>query len=53
LCAQAPPIILLRAGVDEFTGAYKDIQEVMRHQEDLVEILARFSPKVVKMDKGQ
>ena len=49
----AADITVLSAGVDECPGAYKDIQEVMRHQEDLVEILARFSPKIVKMDKGQ
>ena len=29
--------------------AYKDIEEVMAAQTDLVEILARFEPKIVKM----
>ena len=29
--------------------AYKDIESVMAAQSDLVEILARFDPKLVKM----
>ena len=28
---------------------YKDIEDVMREQADLVEIVARFDPKIVKM----
>ncbi|MGI6100610.1 MAG: hypothetical protein ACOYD3_12785 [Kiritimatiellia bacterium] len=30
-------------------GAYKDIHKVMREQADLVEIVARFEPRIVKM----
>jgi RNA-splicing ligase RtcB len=40
---------LLSAGLDEVPMAYKDIDEVMRAQEDLVEPLARFEPRLVKM----
>ena len=45
-------ITLLSAGVDECPLAYKDIDEVMRQQDELVEVLARFDPKIVKMAKG-
>jgi tRNA-splicing ligase RtcB len=45
---------LLSAGIDEAPGAYKDIHSVMAAQADLVEILARFDPKIVKMaDAGE
>jgi tRNA-splicing ligase RtcB len=40
---------VLSAGADEVPGVYKDIQDVMREQADLVEIIARFDPKIVKM----
>jgi len=30
--------------------AYKDIHQVMAAQSDLVEVLGRFDPKLVKMD---
>ena len=40
---------VLSAGADEVPGVYKDIQDVMREQADLVEIVARFDPKIVKM----
>lgn len=42
-------VTLLSAGVDECPMAYKDIDEVMRQQEDLVEVVARFDPKLVRM----
>jgi tRNA-splicing ligase RtcB len=42
-------VTLLSAGLDEVPACYKDINEVMAAQADLVEILARFDPKVVKM----
>jgi tRNA-splicing ligase RtcB len=45
---------LLSAGIDEAPGAYKDIHQVMAQQADLVEVLARFDPKIVKMaDAGE
>jgi tRNA-splicing ligase RtcB (3'-phosphate/5'-hydroxy nucleic acid ligase) len=40
---------LLTAGLDEAPMAYKDIDQVMAAQQELVEIVARFQPKVVKM----
>ena len=40
---------VLSAGADEVPGVYKDIRDVMRRQSDLVETLARFDPKIVKM----
>lgn len=40
---------LIGAGLDEAPGAYKDIQAVMQAQADLVEIVAEFTPKMVKM----
>jgi len=40
---------LLSAGLDEVPGVYKDIHTVMAAQTDLVEILGRFDPRLVKM----
>ena len=40
---------VLSAGADEVPGVYKNIESVMREQEDLVAIIARFDPKIVKM----
>jgi tRNA-splicing ligase RtcB len=42
-------ITVLSAGADEVPGVYKDIREVMAHQQDLVEIVAQFDPRIVKM----
>ena len=42
-------VFVLAAGSDEVPGVYKDIREVMAAQEDLVETVARFDPKIVKM----
>jgi tRNA-splicing ligase RtcB len=42
-------VTLLSAGLDEAPMAYKDIHQVMAAQSDLVEILGRFDPKLVKM----
>jgi tRNA-splicing ligase RtcB len=42
-------VTLLSAGIDEVPGVYKDIHTVMAQQQDLVEVLARFDPKLVKM----
>ncbi len=40
---------VLAAGADEVPGVYKDIREVMAAQSDLVETVARFDPKIVRM----
>ena len=45
-------VTLLSAGLDEVPMAYKDIDEVMAAQHDLVEPLARFEPRLVKMAPG-
>ena len=47
---KANGVNLLSAGLDEVPGAYKDIHSVMAAQADLVEVLAEFQPKLVKMD---
>jgi tRNA-splicing ligase RtcB len=41
---------LLGGGLDEAPMAYKDIHEVMKAQEELVEMVGLFYPKIVKMD---
>ena len=40
---------LISAGLDEVPMVYKDIHEVMAAQADLVEVLGRFEPRLVKM----
>jgi tRNA-splicing ligase RtcB len=40
---------LLSAGLDEVPMVYKDIDQVMAAQADLVDIVARFNPRLVKM----
>jgi tRNA-splicing ligase RtcB len=45
-------VTLLSAGLDEVPMAYKDIDRVMAAQQDLVEPLARFEPRLVKMAPG-
>ena len=42
-------VTLISAGLDEVPMAYKDIDEVMAAQADLVEAVARFDPRLVKM----
>jgi tRNA-splicing ligase RtcB len=42
-------IHVLAAGSDEVPGVYKNIHEVMAAQRDLVEVVARFDPKIVRM----
>jgi len=45
----AAGVELLSAGLDEVPGVYKDIAQVMAAQTDLVDVLGRFDPKLVKM----
>ena len=40
---------LIGGGLDEAPMVYKDIHDVMRHQQDLVEVLGVFTPKIVRM----
>jgi len=42
-------VTLISAGLDEVPMAYKDIETVMAAQKDLVQVLGRFDPKIVKM----
>lgn len=45
---------LLSGGLDEVPGSYKPILEVMAAQTELVDIIARFDPRIVKMsDDGR
>lgn len=41
---------LIGGGLDEAPFAYKDIFQVMHHQQDLVEVLGTFQPQIVRMD---
>jgi len=40
---------LIVSDVDEAPMAYKDIHTVMAAQHDLVEVLAKFEPRIVRM----
>ena len=40
---------LLGGGLDEAPMAYKDIRRVMHYQEELVEVIGEFTPKIVRM----
>jgi tRNA-splicing ligase RtcB len=40
---------IMAAGSDEVPGVYKDIRAVMAAQQDLVEIVAQFDPRIVRM----
>jgi tRNA-splicing ligase RtcB len=46
---EAKGVHVLAAGSDEVPGVYKDIREVMAAQSDLVEVVAQFDPKIVRM----
>ncbi len=41
---------LLGGGLDEAPQAYKDIEEVMQSQQQLVDTVGKFYPKIVRMD---
>ena len=41
---------LIGGGLDEAPQAYKDIEEVMGSQRQLVEVVGSFTPKIVRMD---
>ncbi|MCC5918048.1 MAG: RtcB family protein, partial [Cryomorphaceae bacterium] len=46
-------VTLIGAGLDEAPMAYKDINLVMEAQKDLVDVVAKFTPKMVRMaDNG-
>ncbi|HYG16442.1 MAG TPA: RtcB family protein, partial [Bacteroidia bacterium] len=50
---EAHGIHLLGGDVDEAPMAYKNIEHVMEAQKNLVDIIAKFFPKIVKMADGK
>lgn len=46
-------ITLIGGGLDEAPQAYKDITKVMNYQKELVEVLGKFTPKIVRMAKDE
>jgi tRNA-splicing ligase RtcB len=42
-------VTLIGAGLDEAPMAYKDIHTVMAAQQSLVDVVARFDPRIVRM----
>ncbi|AXG73895.1 RtcB family protein [Flavobacterium arcticum] len=44
-------VTLLGAGLDEAPMAYKNIEQVMAQQTELVDVVGTFMPKIVRMDK--
>ena len=50
---QKAGVDLVGAGLDEAPMAYKDIHQVMNFQQDLVEVIGTFSPKVVRMNEDK
>jgi tRNA-splicing ligase RtcB len=42
-------VTLLGGGVDESPQAYKDIESVIAAQADLIDVLGKFTPRIVRM----
>lgn len=42
-------ITLLGGGMDESPQAYKDIESVIAAQDDLVDVIGKFTPRLVRM----
>ncbi len=45
-------VTLVGGGTDEAPVAYKDIEQVMQCQTELVDVIGTFFPKIVRMDKA-
>ncbi|MVN87997.1 RtcB family protein [Deinococcus sp. HMF7620] len=45
-------VTLIGGGIDEAPQAYKRIEEVLARQGDLVDVVGRFTPQIVRMDTG-
>jgi tRNA-splicing ligase RtcB len=45
-------ITLIGGSIDESPQAYKDVETVVSLQGDLVDLVGRFTPKIVRMDSG-
>jgi tRNA-splicing ligase RtcB len=46
---QESSVHLMGGGVDESPGVYKNIDDVMNAQSELVDVLAKFTPRIVRM----
>ncbi len=46
---QKHDVELMGGGIDEAPMAYKDILKVMHYQDDIVDVLGTFVPKIVRM----
>jgi tRNA-splicing ligase RtcB len=46
-------VSLIGGAIDEAPGAYKNIHHVMGNQQELVETIGMFQPKIVRMDKSR
>lgn len=44
-------VSLIGGGIDEAPMAYKNIKKVMGNQQELVDVVGTFTPKIVRMDK--
>ena len=42
-------VVLLGGGIDESPQAYKDIEAIIAAQDDLVEVIGKFTPRIVRM----
>ena len=45
-------VTLMGGSLDEAPMAYKDIEAVVGLQDDLVDLVGRFTPRIVRMDSG-
>ncbi len=45
-------VTLIGGGIDETPLAYKNLDEVMRYQTELVDVVGKFTPRIVRMDKN-
>jgi len=50
---QAAGVEVIGSGLDEAPMAYKDIYQVMAAQQDLVEVVGTFYPKIVRMCRDE
>lgn len=48
---KAKEVTAIGGSIDEAPMAYKDINKVMANQQELVEVLGTFTPKIVRMDR--
>lgn len=48
---QSRGVELIGGGIDEAPMAYKNIHQVMENQQELVDVVGMFTPKIVRMDR--